>query len=129
MEDEVKITFDENYRIRVLEAEKFEHTEQLGEACAAFVSKNQEFGKLVASVVQVVDANAQRIEREKLKAIGMRNLVLSERENRDQTRRALRALVAEKTAELERYQRQHKALVQVEADLKSRIERLSNSEP
>jgi len=59
----------------------------------------------------------------------MRNLVLSERENRDQTRRALRALVAEKTAELERYQRQHKALVQVEADLKSRIERLSNSEP
>jgi len=69
MEDEVKITFDENYRIRVLEAEKFEHTEQLGEACAAFVSKNQEFGKLVASVVQVVDANAQRIEREKLKVI------------------------------------------------------------
>ena len=59
----------------------------------------------------------------------MRNLVLSERENRDQARRALQALVTEKTAELDRYQRQRNALVQVEADLVARVDRLSDSEP
>mmetsp|Transcript_419 Transcript_419/g.1186 ORF Transcript_419/g.1186 Transcript_419/m.1186 type:complete len:129 (-) Transcript_419:93-479(-) len=127
--DEVKVSFDENFRIRVLDVDKFEHTEELAEACASFVSKNQDFGKLIASIVEVVDANAKKIELQKLKAIGARNLVLAERENRDQERRALQALIAEKTAELDRHQKQHTALVQVEADLKNRIERLADGEP
>ena len=129
MEPEVKVSFDENYRIRVLDVEKFEHTEELGEACGSFVSKNQEFGRLISSIVEVIDANAKKIELEKLKAIGMRNLVLTERENRDQQRRGLQALIAEKTAELDRVHKQHNALVQVEADLKARIDRLGDSEP
>ena len=37
-------------------------------------------------IVEVLDANAKRIEQAKLRAIGMRNRVITERENRDQKR-------------------------------------------
>ena len=56
----------------------------------------------------------------------MRNRVLSERENRDQHRRALQAMIAEKTAELERYQTQHNSLLQVEAEQRGLVDKLGN---
>ncbi|KAJ8601315.1 hypothetical protein CTAYLR_007212 [Chrysophaeum taylorii] len=123
-DDEVKVSFDDKCRVRVLDIEKFQHTEELAETCASFVSKNNEFGKLVAGIVEVLDANAQRIERAKLKAIGMRNKVLAARENRDQTRRAMQALIAEKTVEFERHQKQRNSLLQAESDQRALIDRL-----
>ena len=92
------------------------------------LAENQEFSQLITGIVEVLDSNAQRIEKAKLKAIGMRNRVLSERENRDQHRRALQAMIAEKTAELERYQIQHQSLSQVEAEQRALVDKLGNSE-
>ncbi|KAK7238343.1 opsin transporter [Aureococcus anophagefferens] len=97
-------------------------------APGAFPTENQEFSQLITGIVEVLDSNAQRIENAKLKAIGMRNRVLSERENRDQHRRALQAMIAEKTAELERYQTQHQSLSQVEAEQRALVDKLGNSE-
>lgn len=54
----------------------------------------------------------------------MRNKLLAERENRDQARRTLQALINEKTAELERYQKQYHSLLQVENDQKALVDRL-----
>ena len=76
----------------------------------------------------MLDSNAQRIEKAKLKAIGMRNRVLSERENRDQNRRALQAMIAEKTAELERHQTQLQSLNIVEAEQRALVDKLGNAE-
>ena len=91
-------------------------------------AENQEFSSLIAGIVEVLDSNAQRIERAKLKAIGMRNQVLSERENRDQNRRALQAMIAEKTAELERHQTQLQSLNIVEAEQRALVDKLGNAE-
>lgn len=76
----------------------------------------------------MLDSNAQRIEKAKLKAIGMRNRVLSERENRDMNRRALQAMLAEKTAELERHQTQLQSLNIVEAEQRALVDKLGNAE-
>ena len=76
----------------------------------------------------MLDSNAQRIEKAKLKAIGMRNRVLSERENRDMNRRALQAMLAEKTAELERHQTQLQSLNIVEAEQRALVDMLGNAE-
>ncbi|EGB09059.1 hypothetical protein AURANDRAFT_25489, partial [Aureococcus anophagefferens] len=125
------VTFDDKYRIRVLDVEKYAHTEELSEASGSFVASAApapEFSQLITGIVEVLDSNAQRIEKAKLKAIGMRNRVLSERENRDQHRRALQAMIAEKTAELERYQTQHQSLSQVEAEQRALVDKLGNSE-
>ena len=113
-------------RARTPPAARVESSERASER--APLAENQEFSTLITGIVEVLDSNAQRIETAKLKAIGMRNRVLSERENRDQHRRALQAMIAEKTAELERYQTQHNSLLQVEAEQRGLVDKLGNSE-
>ena len=85
-------------------------------------------GGLMDGIVEVLDANARRIEQAKLRAIGMRNRVITERENRDQKRRALQAVVAEKEADLARLEAQVKSLRQVEAEQQNVIDKLAVGE-
>ena len=125
---QVTVSFDDQNRIRVLDVDKFAHTEELGSAANDFVKKNQEFGGLMDGIVEVLDANAKRIEQAKLRAIGMRNRVITERENRDQKRRALQALVAEREADLARVEAQVKSLRQVEAEQQNIIDKLAVGE-
>ena len=56
-------------------------------------------------LVEVLDAQAKKIEFEKLKAIGARNLVESETENRQRRQLALQSQINEKMAELDRSNR------------------------
>ena len=65
-----QISFDEHGRVRVLEADKFQKTQALQTECNNFVRRITEFGGKVESVVKVLDAYSQRIEAEKMKAIG-----------------------------------------------------------
>ena len=58
----------------------------------------------------------------------MRNRVITERENRDQKRRALQALVAEREADLARVEAQVKSLRQVEAEQQNIIDKLAVGE-
>jgi prophage DNA circulation protein len=75
VEDKVAICFDEENKIRVLDPKAFKHSEELERECKAFVSKMQDFSQSVSAVVEVLDCHAKHIEREKLRAIGMRNMV------------------------------------------------------
>ena len=60
-----------------------------------------------------------------LQAIGQRNLVENETENRENKRKALLAVIAEKQAELDRANKQHQSLLQVESEQLKIIEKLS----
>ena len=62
------------------------------------------------------------------KAIGQRNMVESETENRENKKMALQTQINEKLAELERCNKQYQSLVQLEAEQVSLIEKLSNNE-
>ena len=75
-----------------------------------------------------MDAQAQRIERAKLKAIGQRNKVDSEEENRKRRKDELRAQINEDLVELQRLQAEHSSLVQVETEQRLLIDKLSNNE-
>ena len=66
------------------------------------VSELQTFSDTVQGLVTALSKQADAIEREKLKAIGQRNLVEHERENRRKRQQEMRAIIAEKKAELER---------------------------
>ena len=80
------------------------------------------------SLVQVLGGHADKIEKQKLKAIGQRNKVESEQENRVRQKRLLMALIAEKEAELQRYDAQYESLRKVDQDQRGMIEKLSNNE-
>lgn len=74
----VQISFDDECRIRVLDPEQFKHSETLEEECRGFVDKIREFNTSVHTVVEVLQENAARIDKEKLRAIGQRNKVRSQ---------------------------------------------------
>ena len=62
-----------------------------------------EFQSLVGSFIGMVDGLAQEVEKEKMKAIGARNLLKSIARERDSQKQQLQALLIEKKMELERY--------------------------
>jgi len=79
--------------------------------------------------MQVLDSQGKTIEEEKLKAIGMRNLVRGEEERRKNLLREYNQLIADKHTELDRYVDELESLKKVDNEQKKLIERLSNNEP
>ena len=103
----------EQGKVRVLSLAVARQTEELEAESRAFVQKVVEFTTAVHGVVDGLGAQAAVIEREKLKAIGQRNLVEAERETRRRKQREVQALVDEKVAELARLQAELDSLLQV----------------
>ena len=63
-----------------------------------------------------------------MRAIGVRNKLESEVDNRKIKQEELRNLINEELAELERLRQEHDSLVRVEQEQKLLIEKLSNNE-
>lgn len=108
--------YDELSKIRVLEPDTAQTTEELREECKDFVDKIGEFQRLVGGFIGMVDELAQEVEQEKMKAIGARNLLKSIARERDVQRQQLQSLLVEKKMELERLRVQYESLKQVEQD-------------
>ena len=96
---DVNITFDENNQIRVLSSEKYRETENLKSECIDFLKSKyfvgpnflicgfnfieiMSFNEMVTTLTDVLEQQAQKIEDAKLKAIGARNKIEGEEDNR-----------------------------------------------
>uniref|UniRef100_A0A6U9KMZ0 Intraflagellar transport protein 20 homolog n=1 Tax=Oxyrrhis marina TaxID=2969 RepID=A0A6U9KMZ0_OXYMA len=125
---EVQIAFDEDNKVRVLEASKCKVTEELEKKCTNFTQKIDSFGETVKTLVEVLDSQAEKIEFEKLRAIGQRNLVEMEADARRRQQKQMEGVMAAKRAELERLTFFYASLEKVEREQKIQIEKLSNNE-
>uniref|UniRef100_K3XDM9 Intraflagellar transport protein 20 n=1 Tax=Globisporangium ultimum (strain ATCC 200006 / CBS 805.95 / DAOM BR144) TaxID=431595 RepID=K3XDM9_GLOUD len=123
-----RICFDDEFRVRVLEKETIAHTQELEQESNQFATKLEEFHDIIKGVLEVLEGQAKRIEREKLKAIGQRNRVDSEVENRNRQKQMLESLIKEKQTELERYDLQHQSLTKIADEQQALIDKLSNNE-
>lgn len=126
--ERVSITFDDNNNIRVLEAGLFNDCQMMQTEAYEFINKMKKFDEMVGSLVDVLDSQAVKIEQEKLRAVGIRNQLENEAENRKIKQQELEQLMNEKRAELERYLYQLESLMKVEEDQRKLIERLRNNE-
>uniref|UniRef100_A0A0B6XZ69 Uncharacterized protein n=2 Tax=Arion vulgaris TaxID=1028688 RepID=A0A0B6XZ69_9EUPU len=72
----------------------------------------------------MVDSVAGEVEKEKMKAIGARNLLKSIAKQREGQQQQLQALITEKRMQLERLRMQHDALIKEEANQNEFIEQL-----
>eukprot|EP00747_Dinoflagellata_sp_TGD_P162310 gnl/TRDRNA2_/TRDRNA2_179765_c0_seq1.p2 gnl/TRDRNA2_/TRDRNA2_179765_c0~~gnl/TRDRNA2_/TRDRNA2_179765_c0_seq1.p2 ORF type:complete len:131 (+),score=47.43 gnl/TRDRNA2_/TRDRNA2_179765_c0_seq1:87-479(+) len=127
-DQDIDITFDEDNHIRVMPKDKYKMTETLDQECQGFTEKIHAFGGTVQTLVEILDGEAQKIEQEKLRAIGQRNRAEMEADSRRRKSLQMQALITEKTAELERYHFQLMSLERVEREQKVLIEKLSNNE-
>lgn len=65
--NKIQIYFDKEYKIRVLDPVKFEKSEQLESECGTFVEKIGQFNEKIKSLVEVLEANAERIDSQKMR--------------------------------------------------------------
>lgn len=116
--------FDELSKIRVLDSERQQQTNELKDECKAFVENIGQFQETVGSLIGTVLELSQAVEKQKLKAIGTRNLKQSLEQDRHAEKLQLQAQIAEKEAHLERLRAEHQALAKVQYDQEQLIERL-----
>mmetsp|Transcript_16788 Transcript_16788/g.28485 ORF Transcript_16788/g.28485 Transcript_16788/m.28485 type:complete len:128 (+) Transcript_16788:201-584(+) len=127
MDDKVKIVFDKEYKIRALDPTKFEKGEALEKECSNFVDKISSFNEKVNTLVDILDLHANRIDAQKLRAIGLRIAVENEAEQRTRQERSIQTMINEKKAELDRYTLQLQSLERIESEQRAMIERITQS--
>lgn len=125
---EVSVTLDDDANVRVLDKDQFDSTAALRDECKGFAGLVGDFTENVQTFVQVLEAQAGIIEREKLRAIGQRNLVEREVETRKLKKRQQLVLAREREAQLDRLDARVQSLEKVEADQLALIEKLCNNE-
>ncbi|XP_018026823.1 intraflagellar transport protein 20 homolog [Hyalella azteca] len=114
--------FDELNKIRVLEPEVAQQTTELRDECRGFVDKINDFHELADHFMGVADRLRDAVEKEKLSALGARNMLKSISKQREAQQLQLQALIGEKKLELERLRIQHDSLQQTEAEQQEFIE-------
>ncbi|KAK2162869.1 hypothetical protein LSH36_90g05001 [Paralvinella palmiformis] len=114
--------FDELNKIRVLEPEIATQTNELKEETKEFLDKMSEFQKIVDSFIGLMDNVGGEVEKEKMKAIGSRNLLKSVAQQRQAQQQELQALITEKKIQLERLRIQYDSLLKDEQEQNDFIE-------
>lgn len=125
---DVNITFDENNQIRVLAADKYRETENVKSETIDFLKRIMSFNDMVTTLIDVLETQATKIEDAKLKAVGARNKIEGEEDNRRKKEQELKTLINEKRLLLERLTFEFDSLQKVEGEQKATIEKLSNNE-
>ncbi|KAL5265206.1 hypothetical protein ACHWQZ_G006085 [Mnemiopsis leidyi] len=122
MDDDNIFDVDDLNKIRVLDNETSTKTAQLKEECKDFIDKIDDFQTIVGGFIDLMDNLSTEVEREKLKAIGARNLLKSMAKQRESQQQQLVGLIHEKKTQLERYRIQLQSLEKTEAEQRDFID-------
>ncbi|CAG2174207.1 unnamed protein product, partial [Oppiella nova] len=115
---------DESNRIRIIDPELSDKTIELKNESTEFTEKTQQFQKIVDNFVTIIQDLAQRVEKEKIKAVGSRNLLKSFEKRHNSDVQQLQTLIKEKKQELERLRVQMDSLKREEAEQLDLIEQI-----
>ncbi|KAF5272183.1 hypothetical protein FQA39_LY01265 [Lamprigera yunnana] len=110
------IYFDEVDKVRVLEPEVSNQTDDLKEQSKIYVEKINEFQKISDNFLSLTTNLANQIEKQKLKAIGAQNMLQNMTKEKEAHCQQLQALISEKTVELERLKVQLTSLQKIEME-------------
>ncbi|CAD7700298.1 unnamed protein product [Ostreobium quekettii] len=126
-EDAPAIFFDDEYRIRVLDLERLSASKSLQTHCENFVDRVDRLQELSSRYLAAVEQRAERIEAEKLAAIGLRNQAAAAEEEGRRRELELRGLLAERQEELERLQVKEQSLLKLRQEQELMVAKLSDS--
>ncbi|AYU80998.1 intraflagellar transport (IFT) protein, putative [Leishmania donovani] len=127
MDEDRLIMFDNNGAIRMYDPEKYDELVKTVEVERRYVEKMDEFRALVQRTMAIVQRLGEAIEAEKLKAIGFRNIVESESEERFRAVQEAQIRLREKQMELDRYVAEYESLKLVEQEQQTFFQHLSQA--
>ncbi len=87
-----------------------------------------DFNQQIQTLNETLEQHSSKIEKEKLKALGMKNQLYEEAESKANKEQELKLLIKEKHEELERLRFQYQSLEKIENEQKMHIEKLSNND-
>ncbi|XP_019762957.1 intraflagellar transport protein 20 homolog [Dendroctonus ponderosae] len=119
------IFFNEIDKICILEPENYKQTSDLKEECFIYVEKIDEFQKIADRFISMVEALSNKIEKQKIKAIGARNLLQGMEKQKEHNQQQLHALINETSMELERLKIQLNSLQKTEIEQNEIITQLT----
>jgi intraflagellar transport protein 20 len=118
------ITFDDEFRLRVLDADKHEASRALRDSCLLFGASIEQLQEMSKKYVKALETAAKCIEAEKLRAVGLRNKVAAAREERTIQQNALQLLKSEKQKALDSLIEEEMSLKLIVDDQDAQIARL-----
>ncbi|KAJ8967542.1 hypothetical protein NQ314_002857 [Rhamnusium bicolor] len=118
------IFFDEVDKICILEPEVSKLTNDLKEECQIYTEKIDEFQKIANKFITMVEVLGKEVEKQKIKAIGARNILQSMEKQKENNQQQLQALITEKSMELERLKIQLNSLQKMEMEQNEVINQL-----
>mmetsp|Transcript_21710 Transcript_21710/g.47570 ORF Transcript_21710/g.47570 Transcript_21710/m.47570 type:complete len:137 (-) Transcript_21710:23-433(-) len=121
------IYFDDEYQIRILDIDKFNQSKSLQDNCNVFVNNIQKLNSVVEHYISSLNQQVERIEAEKLKAVGLRNKVAALEEERRRRDKDQERLLAEKQEELERLLCEEQSLMRVQQEQELLIAKLTDT--
>ncbi len=86
----------------MLAADKYRETENVKGETIDFLKKIMSFNEMVTTLIEVLESQGAKIEDAKLKAVGARNKIEGEEDNRRKREQELKTLINEKRLLLER---------------------------
>ncbi|KAK9730369.1 Intraflagellar transport complex B, subunit 20 [Popillia japonica] len=120
------IFFDEVDKVRILEPVAAKQTNDLKDECNIYIEKINEFQKISSSFISIADKLAQEVEKQKIKAIGARNILQTMEKQKDVNHQQLQALISEKMMQLERLKILYNSLQKTEMEQNEIINRLTH---
>ncbi|KAK7201084.1 intraflagellar transport (IFT) protein [Novymonas esmeraldas] len=127
MDEDQIIMFDGNGAIRMYDPERYDELVKTVDVERRYVEKMDEFRSLVQRTMAIVQRLGEAIEAEKLKAIGSRNIVESEAEERFRAVQEAQVRLREKQMELDRYVAEYVSLKRVEQEQQTSFQHLSQA--
>ncbi|KAL7292985.1 intraflagellar transport protein 20 homolog [Trichogramma pretiosum] len=118
---------DDLAKVRLLEPEVASQTDKLREECQSFVTKIGDFHKAAEEFIKIMSNLADEVERERMRSIGIKNLLYTVTKEHEAEKQQLEALVVEKSMELERLRVQYESLKKIEMEQLETIEHLTSN--
>ncbi|XP_055679052.1 intraflagellar transport protein 20 homolog [Lutzomyia longipalpis] len=112
----VGLYIDDLYLLRVIEPEIANETNDLKHDCTTYSDKLQEFQTLIQSFLRVADEFGAEVEKEKIRTIGIQNLVKNLSKQRESEQQQIQAEIIEKSLELERLKIELQHLQRIESE-------------
>ena len=124
MSDNKLITFDSEYRIRVLDADKHAASQALQQSCATFDEKVDQLRERSEKYIGMLETVSESIEAEKLRAIGLRNKVAAVQEKQQAGAEEISRLRQERQRQLDALTQEERSLHLVVEEQQAQIARL-----
>ncbi|CAH8435353.1 unnamed protein product [Schistosoma haematobium] len=93
---------DDFYKLRIVDPRVAQETSELKEECEKYLSKMNDFKVIIGELFNLISSVAEKVESQKLKAIGSRNLLTSMEKQRDLQQKHLESQILAKKKDIDR---------------------------